>query len=370
MARSNSSRILHRLIASGPATRGELGDELDMSAATVTRTVRPMIARGILEPLSVRGSDATTGKPAYLLGIVPTCAAFIGVKVTDSTAFAVVTDMSGRVLEENTRDLSGTSQQTVEEAIATLVADFSGDRHIAGVGVGLGGRVENGVVLASGILGWKDAPLEVSLEQRLGTTVTLSNDVRAFAQAESWWGAGRGSRSFVLVSMGTGIGSCTVIDGTVFAGEHDTAGLIGHLQITDHGPRCESGHIGCARAYASSTCILRGLSEQHGIHETYEEFLSHALAGRDPEREIAENAVDAMAQVVSGATAFLDPDAVVVSGDGVSLLLAFAQRFQRQIDAHRHWQSAKVPVMLRRMEFFTWAQGAAAAAMERWTQSI
>lgn len=365
---TKSSRILHRLIALGPATRGELGGELDMSSATVTRLVVPLIKRGIIRVLDDDGSDYRIGKPAYRLGIVPSCATFIGLKVTDSKSFGVVVDMSGAVLRRGESSLGCDSPEDVVSILADQISSLSEGLGVVGVGVGVGGRVFDGRIVSSGILGWKGVPFQKLLESRCAVAVTVSNDVNAFAQAESWWGGGRGKRSFVLVSVGTGIGACVINQGTVFEGEHGSAGMVGHLKVDDFGPRCESGHVGCVRGYASSTCILRQLKEHYGIDESYEDFIANAVRGHAPEHDMACHAIDAIARVVSAAIAFVDPDAVLISGEGVGLLLAFEQQLRRQIDAYRHWNGPAVEIELREMEFSSWAQGAAAAAMERWTQ--
>lgn len=323
----------------------------------------------MVRSLDVDGSDSKMGKPAYRIGIVKSYALFVGIKITAPTSFGVLVDMEGNVLRKSECRLSDTSEHEIATVIAEQVRGLSRGQRVQGVGIGLGGRVHKGRVLASGMLGWTNVDLEAELEDALATTVTLSNDVRAFAQAESWWGAGRGKKSFVLISVGTGIGCCTVMDGTALEGEHGTAGMIGHIRVNDRGPRCESGHIGCVRAYASSTCLLRELKTSYGIEESFDEFVSQAKYGHEPEHRMAVDAVDAIADVVSNATAFIDPDAVVVSGDGVSMITAFEEDLRSVVDTYKHWYSTGVELLLQDMEFSQWARGAAAAAMERWTRN-
>lgn len=368
MSRSNSSKTLHRLIALGPATRGVLGAELEISAPTVTRVLQPLLERGMIRPLERIGAEPLSGKPAYQVGIVESYTTFVGLKITDSSIYGAVVDMGGSVLAHDERALSDTTVPAVVDTVVELVSALSADFTISGVGIGIGGRVNSGKVISSGFLSWTNVELENILERRLDVTVTVANDVQAFAQAESWWGFAGGQRSFVLISVGSGIGCCTVMDGNVFEGEHGSAGMIGHLRVGDGGPTCEMGHVGCARAYASSTCILRYLEKQYGISESYDNFVTRATAGFSPERAIGVAAVEAVAQLVSGAIGFLDPNTVVVSGDGISMVMAFESEFRKAISTYRHWAGEKVDVLLQKMEFSAWARGGAAVAMERWTQ--
>ncbi|MFT8638978.1 ROK family transcriptional regulator [Bifidobacterium sp.] len=369
MSTSKTSRILHRLIAMGPATRGQLGTELGMSSATITRLLTPLIRLGVVQILEGFNEDYTIGKPAYSLAIVSSFTAFVGVKVTDDAAFAVLVDLNGTILRKSHVRLPNDAEDVVVDILARQIRDVSMQCAIAGVGIGVGGKVMDGHVVASGILRWNAVDLGGRLQEALDVPVTVSNDVNAFAQAAAWWGAGRGADSFVLISIGSGIGACIVQGGSVMPGEHGSAGMIGHLPITKDGPICESGHVGCARAYASSTCILRNLRERYGIDEGYDDFIDRAKRGLEPESGIADSAVDAVAHLVSAAIAFIDPDAIVVSGDGVRLLEVFEDEFRGQVKAYRHWNGAPVEVKLQEMQFTFWAEGAAAASMERWTQS-
>lgn len=366
---SKSSRILHRLIALGPATRGELGAELGMSSATVTRLVTPLIDKGVVSMLQGFGPDYIIGKPAYQLAIVPSYTSFVGVKITDTTSFAVLVDLNGTVLADSEVSLGDDVADDVMSVVAEQIQSMSTGLHIAGVGIGVGGRVHEGHVMASGILQWNDVDVAGCLQEILGVPVSVSNDVNAFAQAEAWWGAGRGYEDFVLMSVGSGIGSCIVHHGTVMSGAHGAAGMIGHLQITRHGPRCESGHIGCARAYASSVCMMRYLHEEFGIEESYEEFLHQAANREQPQQQVADAALNAMVRLVSYASAFIDPDAIIVSGEGVRLLEVFEQEFRNKLAAYKHWNSPNIDVKLQEMHFTFWAKGAAAASMEHWTQT-
>lgn len=367
--KTKTARMLHRLIVKGPATRGQLGSELSMSQATATRLLTPLLQMGAIQILDGFNADYTIGKPAYRVAIVPDFTAFVGVKITGDTSYAVLVNLSGKILNQDEVEIPDDSIDAVIAILVLQISRLTQHCPISGVGIGVGGRVVDSRIVASGILEWNDVDLGDKLHEVLGIPVTVSNDVNAFAQAEAWWGAGRGCNSFVLLCIGSGVGACVVQGGAVISGEHGSAGMIGHQQITATGPRCESGHVGCARAYASSTCILQNLRENYGIDEDYDTFIGRAASGSQPETMIADDAVKAVARLVGSAIAFIDPDAVIVSGDGVHLLEVFEDNFRRLLTQYRHWNSPPVEVKLQEMQFSFWAKGAAAASMEQWTQS-
>ena len=206
--RSLGARALLALISSGPMSRGDLAERLGLSAATTTRTVRPLIEAGLIEeqpPVEVGGP----GRPTRLLAVVAGSATVAGVKLTADRLYAVLTDPLGEVLSSDSRPLTDTDAGCVTALIASVVAQLaqrSGRRPDA-VGISLGAAVvgRRTVVVAS-FLGWRDVPLAAMVTEATGLPCVAANDVRAFAYAEARFGAGRGKDPFAMVTLGAGIG--------------------------------------------------------------------------------------------------------------------------------------------------------------------
>ena len=93
-------------------------------------------------------------------------------------------------------------------------------------------------------LSWRDEPLKAALESQLGVPVVVDNDANTTALAEMRFGAGRGYRQVLCVTLGTGIGGALVLDGDVFRGGNGMAGEFGHMQVMPGGRRCECGNRG------------------------------------------------------------------------------------------------------------------------------
>lgn len=370
--RSLGARALLALISAGPMSRGDLAERLGLSAATTTRTVRPLIEAGLIEeqpPVEVAGP----GRPTRLLAVVPSSATVAGIKLTDDRLYAVLTDPLGEVLISDSRPLTDTDAGSVTALIASVVAQLaerSGRRPDA-IGISLGAAVvgRRTVVVAS-FLGWRDVPLAAMVSEATGLPCVAANDVRAFAYAEAWFGAGRGKDPFAMVTLGAGIGCGVVVAGEVVSGAQGAAGSVGHLPVDLSGPSCEIGHPGCARALASTPGILRAASEHLGSEAeelNLELLLSPDMRGNSGVDDVLRRAVLAIGRVVGTLIAYVDPELVVVSGEGVAVVETYREVFEAEVDGLRHWAAAPVPVLLRPFEFDEWARGAAALALEQWT---
>ena len=370
--RSLGARVLLALISAGTMSRGDLGERLGLSAATTTRTVRPLIESGLIEerpPVEVGGP----GRPTRLLAVASNSATVAGIKLTADRLYVVLTDPLGEVLIGDSLPLTETDAGSVTVLIASVVArlaERSGRRPDA-IGISLGAAVVGRrTVAVASFLGWRDVSLAAMVTEATGLPCAVANDVRAFAYAEAWFGAGRGKDPFALVTLGAGIGCGVVVAGEVVSGAQGAAGSVGHLPVDLSGPSCEIGHPGCARALASTSGILRAAAEHLGREAqdlSLELLLSPGMRRNSGVDEVLRRAALAVGRVVGTLIAYVDPELVVVSGEGIAVVEAYRETFEKEVRGLRHWAAAPVPVLLRPFEFDEWARGAAALALEQWT---
>jgi glucokinase len=145
----------------------------------------------------------------------------------------------------------------------TLAAHEGGlDRsQIAGIGVACGSPMdaEQGIILGPpNLQSWNPVPIKAILEQEFGLYTRLENDANAGALAEWLFGAGRGRRHVVYLTMGTGIGGGLILDGRLYRGANGNAGELGHMRVVDRGgPLCGCGKRGCLEAFCSGPSIAR-----------------------------------------------------------------------------------------------------------------
>jgi len=136
------------------------------------------------------------------------------------------------------------------------------------VGVGAPGLLnpETGILFTSPNLpGWRDVPLRDIIQEKLGKKTFLINDANAAALGEFYFGAARGARNFIYITISTGIGGGIVIDGKIYSGAIGAAGEVGHMTVDDDGPICNCGNRGCWETLASGTALAR--EARHRIEE-------------------------------------------------------------------------------------------------------
>lgn len=164
---------------------------------------------------------------------------------------AAVVSPAGQIIAR--KQLPTRAQVGVEEVLARVdeavraVATEAGLAANVPVGVVLPGALDpvSGFLTIAPNLGWRDLPIRDLLSERLGRPVTIGNDVNAGAYGEWRYGAGQGSRDFVYIACGTGVGGGIIIDGRLLLGRAGLAGEVGHMVVTLDGPRCHCGGLGC-----------------------------------------------------------------------------------------------------------------------------
>jgi glucokinase len=185
--------------------------------------------------------------------------AAIGIDLGGTELRAAVVSADGRVLAHaRTETAAMDGPDAVIGQMAALVGQIRGAHHILGVGIGSPGPLDAAagrVVHAPTLRGWNDVPLATLAAERLGLPVRIDNDANVAALAEWRFGAGRGLRHIVYVTVSTGIGGGVIVDGRLLHGRGSLAGEIGHMAITEAPIACACGGLGCWEALASGTAL-------------------------------------------------------------------------------------------------------------------
>lgn len=132
-------------------------------------------------------------------------------------------------------------------------------KNISSIGMGTPGTVNaDGIIEFANNLGFDNVPAKEMLQQRLGDIpVYIDNDANCAALGEAYAGCGNGSKNFVAVTLGTGVGSGVIVDGKIVSGVNNAGGECGHMVIMVDGEACTCGRRGCWEAYASATALIR-----------------------------------------------------------------------------------------------------------------
>lgn len=130
---------------------------------------------------------------------------------------------------------------------------------IESAGVGSPGSIDpdNGIVVYTNNIGFKDVHLADLLKEKTGIDFFVDNDANSAAYGEFLAGAGKGTKDFVMITLGTGVGGGVIIDGKIYTGFNYAGAELGHTVIQMDGENCSCGRQGCWEAYASATALIR-----------------------------------------------------------------------------------------------------------------
>lgn len=207
------------------------------------------------------------------------------------------------------------------------------------VGVAIPGEVDDRGICyrLPNVPGFADYPMRAQLEKRLGCAVSIENDATAAALAERLFGWGTQFRSFLLVTLGTGIGGGLVLDGNVRRGRGGFAGEIGHV-LVDSSPgawECGCGLKGCMEAYAGAKGLLRHDSEKGGNATEIREIVD---AGGARAERLFEFLGRALGTGLARLNNALDLDALVFTGGVSGSFAAIEPRLRAHFVAHSYAQ--------------------------------
>ena len=306
----------------------------------------------------------------------------IGIDVggTKINAFRVARD--GTIVA---RSNTPTPADDEERTLATMVelARELRTPDVLAVGVGAAGLIDagEGVLRFSPNLAWRDLPIAARVREALELPCQVDNDANTAAYAEYRFGAGRGYRHMLLVTVGTGIGGGIVSDGRLFRGANGFAAEVGHIIVEPGGPLCGCGNRGCWEQVAAGRAIDRMGREEAREHEN---SILRRLADGDPEKvtgrlvsEAARRGDDAARHILSeagrrlgegiaGLVNVLDPQVVVVGGGAIvagDLLLEPARASFRDAVEGPEFRP-RVPLVAAELGNDAGAVGAAALALE------
>lgn len=242
----------------------------------------------------------------------------------------------------------------VLDRIAEVVEGAAAEAGLAAdtpLGIAMPGTVNphTGMVGMAPNLGWRDVPIRNLLRERLGRPVAIGNDVNAGALGEWRYGAGRGTRNFIYLACGTGVGGGVIVDGQLLLGKEGLAVEAGHMVVAIDGPRCHCGGKGCLEAIAGGWAIEEAAQAllNQGIPSLLtdlmaerDERLSGALINYAAEQddglaiEVLHRAGRALGFAVASLIHLFDPEAVAIGGGVVAAGQFFLRPMREAIDEH------------------------------------
>ncbi len=217
----------------------------------------------------------------------------------------------------------------IGEKLDVLIESVGGKDKINGMGVGApNGNYYTGNIEFAPNLSWKGiVPLAKLFGERVGVPCKLTNDANAAAIGEMTYGAAKGMKHFIMITLGTGVGSGIVIDGKLVYGHDGFAGELGHVIAVPDGRLCGCGRKGCLETYCSATGIVRTAKEVltssydpsmlRNIPEselTSKDIFDCAMAGDAIAKDIFQKTGELLGKSLANFTAFSSPEAFIIFG--------------------------------------------------------
>ena len=184
-----------------------------------------------------------------------------------NTVFGIV-DARGTIIASSSiktgayEDVNDYVDEVCKNLLPLIIANGGVDK-IKGIGIGApNGNYYSGTIEFAPNLPWKGViPLAAMFEERLGIPTALTNDANAAGIGEMTYGAARGMKDFIMITLGTGVGSGIVINGQLVYGHDGFAGELGHVIVRRDGRQCGCGRKGCLETYCSATGVARTARE-------------------------------------------------------------------------------------------------------------
>lgn len=206
---------------------------------------------------------------------------------------------------------------------ATLIRDIVAIIRELGIpskiGIGAPGLVDSkkGIVrISPNLPQWENVPLADQIQNEIGVPVKLANDVNAIAWGEFLFGAGRGCRDILVLTLGTGLGGALILDGNLHLGKDQTAGEIGHVTLIPDGYPCPCGNKGCLEQYVGKNGIIRrAMTIKKDLVDPTPESIAHAAAkGEAWAMSVYEGVAINLGQIVASMIQVLNLEKVIIGG--------------------------------------------------------
>ena len=215
-----------------------------------------------------------------------------------------------------------------QNLLPLIVANGGVDK-VKGIGIGAPNvNFYSGTIEFAPNLPWKGViPLATMFEERLGIPTALTNDANAAAIGEMTYGAARGMKDFIMITLGTGVGSGIVINGQLVYGHDGFAGELGHVIIRRDGRQCGCGRKGCLETYCSATGVTRSAREFltsstepsllraiPAENITSKDVYDAAVKGDKLALDIFEFTGQILGEAIADFIAFSSPEAIILFG--------------------------------------------------------
>lgn len=229
------------------------------------------------------------------------------------------------VLEEYVKTVSNMAKELLQKHNVAL-------SNVVGMGIGApNANYYTGNIEKAPNLPWKQdkVPLAKMISDELGIPVKITNDANAAALGEKMYGAAKNINDFIMITLGTGVGSGIVIDGKLVYGHDGFAGELGHVIVERDGRLCGCGRKGCLETYCSATGIVRTAKERNTPFQTSKDIYDAAVKGDETAIDIFRETGTRLGRALADMVVFSSPEAFILFG-GLAKAGDFIVKYTRE----------------------------------------
>lgn len=264
-----------------------------------------------------------------------------------NTAFGLVNQEGKVVFEQSVKTKSFLEPIDLVESIYSTLQANSHFESILGIGIGApnGNTFTGNIEFAPNLL-WKGiVPIAQLFENKFNRPTLLTNDANAAAVGEHLFGVAKDLSDFVLITLGTGLGSGIFIKGELVVGHQGLAGEFGHIRVVPNGRLCGCGRLGCLETYVSSTGVVRSVAELSSPHKAFSslmrkeevnayEIFQEAKKGDEFSEEIIDFTAETLGSALADFAAFSNPSAYILFGGIAQSGNLFAEKVKFYLEKH------------------------------------
>ncbi len=263
LSRRSQRAVMEEIVLRGPVSRTEIARKLDLSVASVSRIVSPLLNAGLVRVVEEEADDASGAGPGrrhVYLDVDPGGGTVLGIRIGPTFQTLILADLKNRSLSgtelklERLDDPDMVIRRVADESRRLIDLNVKDRSHLLGGFLMIAGSVDRalGSVRYSHSLGWRDVPLRSKLVDILDLPMRVESMTTAFALAETRFGAVRGQNNVLAIVCSLQIGASLLLDGRLIEGYYLETGGIGNMMVTG-----ENGRIETLNRLASGYGVLR-----------------------------------------------------------------------------------------------------------------
>jgi len=327
--------IISTFISMGDLSISDIAKEMDMSVPTITKLIGELIEEGYVFDFGKQ--ETSGGRRPNIYGLNPEACYFVGVDIRRFRVNIALTNFKGEVIKIK-RDIPFYLEHTPHslDQLCHIISSFIDKvtvpkEKIMNVAINISGRVNSESGYSYSFFYFDEKPMALTIEERIGYTVSIDNDSRAMAYGE-YTCATNGEKHLLFVNISWGLGLGMIVNGQLYYGKSGFSGEFGHYHAADNEILCHCGKKGCLETEASGQAIYRMMKEKVANGSTtslankfekgavtMEDIVAATLHDDVLAIEMVEHVGSTLGKHIAGLINIFNPELVVIGG-GLSMV--------------------------------------------------